>query len=358
MKPKVIHLLLLPLLLVASSCKQSIPGKSFDARAEGQNKDGDATFTDVKMHRSVNPAWLRPPTDAYKLGPGDLLDIEVADVKDTRARTFIMPDGMVYYNLAGGVKAEGLTLEDFNRSLTAALKRDYTNPQLNITVAEVRSRRYWMLGRVFKPGIFPLTQPTNLLEAIGQSGGLSTSGYSGTTEELADLSNSMVIRNGDVLPINFVKLVRDGDASQNIYLQHNDYIYIPSAQASSVLLLGAVRAPRSVSFKDSLTLVECVAQGNGPAPGGYTDKVVIVRGSLTQPRATTVNLTEIMKGKATDFQLKPGDIVWVPQRPLTLVESTIELVFRDAARTIAINEGARAVGSNQKTSISLPAGGN
>jgi len=357
MHSKVLSLFILPLLLAIPSCKQSIPHKNFDARAEGSSKD-DQQFTEVKMNRSLNSAWLRPPSDAYKLGPGDLLDIEVADVAGTRSNTFIMPDGMVYYNLAGGVRAEGLTLEEFNKSLTTALKRDYTNPQLNITVSEVRSRRYWMLGRVFKPGIFPLSQPTTLLEAIGKSGGLSTSGFSGTTEELADLSNSMVIRNGDVLPVNFIKLVRDGDASQNIYLQHNDYIYIPSAQASSVLLLGAVKAPRSVSFKDSLSLVECIAQGGGPAQGAYTDKVVIVRGSLNQPRATTVNFAEIIKGKATDFQLKPGDIVWLPQRPLTLVQSTIELVFRDAARTIAINEGARAVGSNQKTSISLPAGGN
>lgn len=339
--------------LAVSGCRQLIPDPSFDARTTDQTVR-NLTFTNVKVKRNPDESLLKDPKDPYVLGPGDILEIEIAEVPGTIARTFVMPDGMVYYNLAGGVRAEGLTQREFAGKLTQALQKDYSRPLVNVSLVEVRSRRYWILGRVFKPGIYPLRQPTTLLEAISQAGGLFTSAFSGVTEELADLSNSVVIRDGKILPVNFDKLVREGDATQNIYLRHNDFVYLPSATQSSVLLLGAVVMPQAVGYKDSLTLIDCIAQCRGPAKDAYLKELVIVRGSLDKPQAAIVNLHDILTGKATNVLLQPGDIVWVPKRPLGLLETTVELVFQDAARTIAAGEGSRVAGGNQSPVISIP----
>lgn len=339
--------------LACVACQQEIPKGQFDARgADGAVRN--LTFTNVKSRRKLDSKLLAPPSDPFILGPGDIIEIEIAEVTGTLARTFVMPDGMVYYNLAGGVRAEGLTQAEFAKKIKEALKRDYTNPVVNVSLVEVRSRRYWILGRVFNPGIYPLRQPTTLLEAVSQSGGLFTSRFSGTTQELADLSNSVVIRNGDILPVNFEKLIKSGDTSQNIYLRHNDFIYIPSATSSTVLLLGAVTSPMAVGYKDSLTLIECIAQGKGPTKDAHLDEVVIVRGSLEKPVAAIVNLKAILTGKETNVLLQPGDIVWIPNRPLGLLESTVNLVFRDLARSYAAGEGARMVGSTTPPVITLP----
>jgi polysaccharide export outer membrane protein len=348
------HLLALALpLLLGAACTQTIPKTQFDARAEDKTVR-NLQFTNVKVKRTVDPKLLLPPDEPYLLGPSDVLEIEIAEVTGTLARTFVMPDGMVYYNLAGSVRAEGLTQAQFAEKLREALKKDYTNPVVNVSLVEVRSRRFWILGRVFKPGLYPLRQPTTLLEAISGSGGLFTARFTGTTQELADLSNSVVIRDGEILPVNFDKLVREGDTSQNIYLRHNDYIYLPSATSSTVLLLGAVAAPQAVGYMDSLTLVDCIAQGKGPAKDAYLDQVVIVRGTLDNPKASIVNLRAILTGKETDVLLQPGDTVWIPKRPLGLLETTVKLIFSDAARTVASGEGARAVGSDQSPVITLP----
>jgi protein involved in polysaccharide export with SLBB domain len=351
--PRIPHIILLVslLCLAGPSCQQLIPKSQFDARKTDQTVR-NLTFTNVKIKRAPDKSLLTPPAETYILGPGDILEIE--EVGGTLARTFVMPDGMVYYNLAGGVRAEGLTTAAFAKNLQEALKRDYTNPLVNVSLVEVRSRRYWILGRVFKPGLYPLRQPTTLLEAISQAGGLFTSRFSGTTEELADLGNSVVIRDGEILPVNFEKLVRSGDTSHNIYLRHNDYIYLPSAATSTVLLLGAVAAPQAVGYKDSLTLIDCVAQCKGPAKDAYLKEVVIVRGSLDKPAASIVNLEAILTGKETNVLLQPGDIVWIPKRPLGLLEATVQLVFRDAARTIASGEGSRFAGGDQNPVISIP----
>lgn len=347
------HLLVLALPLLLGACTQEIPKSAFDARAQDKTVR-NLQFTNVKVKRTVDPKLLIAPNEPYLLGPSDVLEIEIAEVTGTLARTFVMPDGMVYYNLAGGVRAEGLTQGQFAEKLREALKKDYTNPVVNVSLVEVRSRRYWILGRVFKPGLYPLRQPTTLLEAISGSGGLFTARLTGTTQELADLSNSVVIRDGEILPVNFDKLVREGDTSQNIYLRHNDYIYLPSATGSTVLLLGAVAAPQAVGYMDSLTLVDCIAQGKGPGKDAYLDQVVIVRGTLDKPMASIVNLRAILTGKETDVLLQPGDTVWIPKRPLGLLETTVKTIFSDAARTIASGEGARAVGSDQSPVITLP----
>ncbi len=353
LRPFLIRCVVVAVFFVSLACQQSIPKNEFDARKGNQNVR-NLTFSNVETKRPLDRKLLVPPTDPYILGPGDIVEIEIAEIPGTLARTFVMPDGMIYYNLAGGIRAEGLTQPEFGKKLTEALKRDYTNPLVNVSLVEVRSRRYWILGRVFKPGIFPLRQPTTLLEAISQSGGLFTSSFSGSTEELADLSNSVVIRNGDILPVNFEKLIKSGDTSQNIYLQHNDFIYLPSSTSSTVLLLGAVTAPQAIGYKDSLTLVDCIAQGKGPAKDAYLDQVVIVRGSLQKASAATVNLKAILTGKETNVLLQPGDIVWIPRRPLGLLETTVQLVFKDAARSIAASEGANVVGSKVNPVVTIP----
>ena len=337
------------------ACQQDIPQAGFDARAPGEAAAIPA-FTRVNIRRSPDASLLQPPAEPYILGPGDVLEIEIAEVPGTLARTFVMPDGMVYFNLAGGVRAEGLNQAELAVALTRALGRDYATPLVNVSLVEVRSRRYWILGRVSKPGLYPLRQPTTLLEAISASGGLFTSRFSGTTEELADLASSVVIRDGDILPVDFHRLVREGDTSQNVYLRNNDLVYLPSAVSSTVLLLGAVAVPQAVGYKNSLTLVECIAQGKGPAREAYLDQVVIVRGTLAEPRAALVNLRAILTGREADVRLQPGDIVWVPRRPLGPLEAMVKLAFKDAARSAAATGGARLSGSDENPGVSIPLG--
>jgi len=348
-----LHCAVLSVGLLGNACQQTIPKPKFDIRKVDQTVK-NLTFSNVKIKRSLDSKLLLAPNETYILGPGDILTIEIAEVPNTLATTFVMPDGMVYYNLADGVRAEGLSQADFAKQLTAALKRDYANPLVNVSLVEVRSRRYWMLGQVTSPGIYPLRQPTTLLQAIAHAGGLAVSGQGGTSVEIADLGSSVVIRDGNVLPVNFEKLMKDGDISQNIFLRHNDYIYVPSSSSSNVLTLGAIASPQAVRYKESLSLVDCFAQCRGPAPDAYLKQVVIVRGSFDKPSAAIVDLQAILVGKATDVLLQPRDIVWIPRQPLGLLDATVKLIFRDAARSYAATQGARLGGSTQNPSVPIP----
>lgn len=346
------------MLALSVGCKNLGERKQFDPRDPVESMLEEEAFQSLESSRELDAAWLVPSEAPYRIGVGDWLEIEITGVGGSRSETFVMPDGRVYYDLAGGVKADGLTVSQLSKALESALRRDYASPNVNVTLREVRSRRAWLLGRLNRPGLYPLNQPTTLLEGISQAGGLFTSRFSGSTEELADLGNSFVLRDGEVLPVDLLALIKQGDMSQNIYLEDGDYVYLPSSLSQNVHVLGAVMQPQALGFKDKINIVAAIAHAKGPTPDANLEKVLIIRGSLTAPKVAVVDFKAILGGKATNVELRPFDIIWVPDRPFKRLEDYFWVIFDAAATTIAVREGANSVDTIDGVSpgISIPIG--
>lgn len=285
---------------------------------------------------------LQEPHDPYRLGPGDRLELELMEVPDTRQISIVMPDGDLYYQTAH-VHAAGLTITELKAELEKSLDADYREPQLSLILRSMTSQRVMVMGRVNNPGIIPLDTPTTLVEAVSRAGGLMIQRSGINSEELADLGHSFLVRDGHMMPVNFVKLLRDGDATQNIYLKDGDFIYFPSSNSGRVYVLGAVTLPRGVDYSEELTLVTAISYAQGLAPRSFPERVVIIRDPQTAPKVAVVNLKAMLNGKAVDVRLAAGDIVWVPNSPFEKVESIVHGIFNSFARTEAANEGDRAV---------------
>ncbi len=347
-------LLALGLGLTAAGCRtsRSKPVR-FDPRATPVASS--TNMVSVELGGGLDPAWLAPPETPFRLGPGDRLDLELLGEGDGPWPTFVGPDGRLYFHLLPGLQVWGLTLEEARTLIEREAAAFVRSPQVTLTLREVQSQRVWVLGRVNTPGIYPLDAPTTLLEAIARAGGLFTSRFSGTTEELADLHHSFVVRDGQVLPLNFHRLIREGDTSQNIYLRPDDFVYLPSSLSSEVYVLGAVGQPRAVGFKDQVTLVSAIANARGTVRDAWLSHVAIVRGSLSSPQVAIVNYADIIRGKAPDVRLEPRDIVYVPLAPYRSLKNYANLIVNTFVRTVAANEGGRAVNADyRKPGVSIP----
>jgi len=321
----------------ALPCMAASP-RHFDPRAAQAGPD----FQSLSVAQGPPAALLAEPHDPYRLGPGDKLELELMEVADTRQVSIVMPDGDLYFQTAH-VHAAGLTILELKAALEKQLDADYRDPQLSLILRSVTSRKAMVMGRVNNPGIITLDGPTTLVEAISRAGGLMIQSSGINSEELADLGHSFLVRNDHVIPVNFVKLLREGDASQNIYVKDGDFIYLPSSSSGRVYILGAVNLPRGVDYSEELTLLTAVASAEGLAPRAFPQRVVIIRDSLTEPKIAVVNLNAMLNGKAIDVRLKPQDIVWVPNSPFEKVESIVGGIFNTFARTVSVNEGVRAV---------------
>jgi len=332
-------------------CVNVLHGPGFDPR-DFQSR----MFEELSATNQLDPAWLRPPTKEFRLGPGDRVDIELIGNSDGPQPTLVGPDGKIYFNLSPGLKVWGLTLAETRDRLQLQLAKFYKNPRVGVTLREVRSARVWVLGRLNTPGIFPMEAPMTIVDAIARAGGLFTAQFTGTTEELADLQHSFLLRHGKFLPVNFSRLIHDGDLSQNVYLEPDDFIYLPSALSTEVYVLGAVTQPRSVSFKDQVTLSSAIANARGALPDAYLREVVIIRGSLTNPHYAVVNFRDIVAGRKPDVRLQPRDIVYVPDQPLGMWQNALKSVVDTFVRTLAANEGVRGGGSASGVGVGVNVG--
>lgn len=341
-----------PVFLTLGLTAALLSGCATNARYENPNWPVATVVTN-----KLDPDLLRPPAESFVLGPGDQVMIELLGKDKEPTPVTVGMDGKIYFSILPGLDVWGLSLPQARTRLEEELSKYISQPQIAISLKAVGSKYVWILGRLNKPGVYPIAGPVTLLEAISAAGGTAKSSSTVTTTELADLRHSFVVRHGRVLPVNFVRLLQDGDMSQNIYLEPDDFIYVPSALSQEVYVLGAVLFPRTVPYSDQMTVVSAISGANGTAPEAYLTHVAIVRGALSQPQILEVNYSAILGGRQPNIQLEPGDIVYVPLSPYRFIGEYADLIVTTFARSWTANIGSRTVlGNAANVGINVPLG--
>jgi polysaccharide export outer membrane protein len=109
----------------------------------------------------------------YRVGPQDVLDIEVFGVEELSRSVRISQGGEISMPLVGVLPVAGLTVSEVEEKIEAKLAENYMeDPQVTVFVAEYMSQRVTVEGAVRKPGIYSLTGRTSLLQTIAISEGL------------------------------------------------------------------------------------------------------------------------------------------------------------------------------------------
>ena len=95
--------------------------------------------------------------DAYILGPGDGLQIELLDLPELSGRFSIGPDGTLYLPRLRALYVEGLTIEELRSFLTQQFKAYVRDPQVYVRPMAYRPIRIYVGGEVKRPGYYTLT---------------------------------------------------------------------------------------------------------------------------------------------------------------------------------------------------------
>lgn len=264
----------------------------------------------------------------YELGPGDVVNFSLYGRPELdRPGYRIAPDGTVSFLQAQNVQVGGLTIDEARLAIEQSLSAHYNSPRVIVTPQEVASKRFTVLGKVVKRGVYTLERPITLVEAVSNAGGLETGLFEQNTVELADLDRSFVSRRGNRLPVDFRRLFHEGDMKLNVEIEPGDFIYIASNISNNYYVLGAVANQGVQGLTEDASVVAAISRRGGFAPQAWTDCVLVVRGSLDRPETIVVNVKKILAGEEKDIKLQPRDIVYVADRPWAKAEEIMKVAL-------------------------------
>jgi len=158
----------------------------------------------------------------YIIGLGDMLEIFVWRNEQLSREVLVRPDGKISLPLIQDILAEGLTVPQLRQEITRRFDEHVNRPKVTIIVSQINSYKVNVLGRVMRPGVYPITGNTTLLEAISMAGGFS---------EWANKRKITVITHQGgkkkKIRVNYKKIASGKDPSQNIILKRGDTIIVP-----------------------------------------------------------------------------------------------------------------------------------
>src|SRR5260370_4271258 len=158
----------------------------------------------------------------YKIGPQDILRIDVWKEAEVSRAVPVRPDGKISLPLLNDVQAAGLTPMQLSGVIADGLKKYMNDPQVTVSVSEINSRRIYVAGEVTRAGAFPLLPNMTVLQALSSSGGFT---------QFARPKNIYVLRveEGKQVkhPFNYKDVVSGKKPEQNVLLQPGDVIVVP-----------------------------------------------------------------------------------------------------------------------------------
>jgi polysaccharide export outer membrane protein len=309
-------------------------------------------------------------TGDYRIGPQDLLDINIFEAPELNRTVRVSENGEVSLPLLGGIHVVRLTARELENTLAAKLREFLKDPHVSVMVTAIESHPVSVIGEVNKPGVFQVRGSKTLLEMLsmaqglapdagdevlvmrnagynrGQADGAQTtragsgdrdskdtdgikngtgsddSGKNGSLKKNAtasmeganDAGTKQGQQDSDTIAINLRHLLNSRDPGFNVPIYAGDIVKV--TRAGIVYVVGAVRKPGGFTVKgnEQMSLLKAIALAEGLSSTSSKGHTRIIRTDEGSGRRSEipVELGKILDGKAPDMNLQAADIVFVP----------------------------------------------
>ncbi len=238
------------------------------------------------------PASAVVTKDGYKIGPDDVIEVDVLGQKEFNTRVRVKTDGSIPLPFIGGVEVAGQTPTGLAGIIAGKLKAAgvYANPVVNVEVVSYASRYVIVLGEAGQSGLVPVDRSYRLSEIMARVGGIREGGA----------PYVVLTRPGEPerrLP--FDGLARGGDADDPL-VAPGDKIFVPKADLYYVY--GAVNAPGEFPIAADLSVRKALARAGGVTANGSQNRVKIFHDGKQ------------VKNVDLERTIQPGDVIVVGER--------------------------------------------
>lgn len=172
--------------------------------------------------------------DQYLLAPGDLVEISVWKEESLqKVEALVAPDGNITFPLVGTVMAAGKPISALESSIVSKLADYIAEPVVTVKLLQNNGNTIFVIGKVNKPGIYPVNRRIDVMQALSLAGGLTVFADTGSTfsgifggggpiHVLRRVGN--VVK---VFPFDYDDVVEGKHLEQNIILEPGDTVTVP-----------------------------------------------------------------------------------------------------------------------------------
>jgi polysaccharide export outer membrane protein len=305
-------------------------------RSQPQLKPKNQTPSTPNLANDV----LVAPDEDYRIGPSDVIEIQVEDAPQLCKQHRVSALGNVTINLPFLKKLNVLnkTADEVETMLADGLRGRYLkNPQVFVSVVQPNSRIFFVQGAVRAPGHYRIEGRPTLIKLISAAGGLADS-YGSTAFIYREIKERKEAKEAppaeaaapnpqptadhtgapdpaekaeyELISVTISKFNKGQIKEASLYLQTGDIIIIPPTDVFFVA--GEVQHPGEFSLKEGTTLRQAISLAQGTTFNAAPQRGVIFREEGKERVEKKINISDIMNGKAPDLPIMANDIIIVP----------------------------------------------
>ena len=304
-KSFIVMLIFIILLLTACSGSDVRPDTLLQQNASSAKNDKLNSELAQKSHD------FRKPSSAadYKIGPEDLLEIDVFQVPDLKTTVRVSARGYIKLSLIDRVEVAGLTVSDLESLISKKLEKFVREPVVSVFVKEYRSQQISVLGSVKDPRAYYATGPKYLLDMLSLAGGLTQDAGSICIIQRPPKADAPEDK-GEKIIIDLDELLIKGKPELNIPVLSGDTIVIP--KSGIFFVDGAVKNPGEFQLKGQTTFTQAISMAKGLSFEAVHSEMRIYRDTGKPEREViTVDYDSILEGKSPDVDIKDKDVIIV-----------------------------------------------
>jgi polysaccharide export outer membrane protein len=176
----------------------------------------------LSLHLEAFAADESPALARYTIQPGDVLSVSVWKEEDLSQEVIVRPDGQISFPLVGEARAAGDTIENLRLLIADRLKKYIPDPVVTVSAKQLTGNIVYVIGKVNRPGQFPILRNVDVMQALTMAGGTST---------YASLNSIKILRreNGKLraIPFEYGDVEKGKNLEQNIVLKAGDVVVVP-----------------------------------------------------------------------------------------------------------------------------------
>lgn len=161
--------------------------------------------------------------EQYRINAGDVLSVSVWREEGLQVpEVLVRPDGHISFPLVGNLRAAGKSVPEVSQEMTAKLTKYIPDPEVHIAVKALSGNVVYVIGKVNRPGVFPMGSRVDIVQALAMAGGM--------TPYAAANKVRILRRDGSkqtAISFAYGDIEKGEQLEQNILLRAGDVVVVP-----------------------------------------------------------------------------------------------------------------------------------